>query len=231
MSIAKKIAEVTENVRMPAKTGSNKHLGYDYSTRDDIFAVIRKELSARGVSVLPSVVRVERTETGAKTRSGSPTQRVAVEVEITMVSEEGSHTQTWHGEAHTHDDKGVQQAVTQALRFWAVNTFMLLDGSDEQIAGSYPAPAGSPASASNVHSARPAPQGAGDLIQKVISRLKELQFSEQQVTAFGRFCAQKEQVSALKEVPVARLAKYMATLQGADDQVRKRVLKAIKQVE
>lgn len=227
-SIAKKIAEVTAAVKHPPQTGRNKHLNYDYSTRDDIFGVIRGELAQRGVAVMPSVIAVQREPTGASTRSGSPTMRVTVEVEIALSDGDEQIVQSWQGEAHTHDDKGVPQAVTQALRFWAVNTFMLLDGSED---GMYRNASSTPSNARSASTPEPqeVPAPQENTREAIVAFLSGIGFKTEQIVSFGQWIAARENAPNIKAVPDDRLPVYLASLRKrSEEDARKMVMAKIK---
>lgn len=235
-TLAQKIAAVTAAVKHPPQSGHNKFHNYKYSTRDDIFGVIRGELAERGVAVLPSVMSVERDSTGRTSKSGAVTMRFAVRVSIVMVdSETGEEAeQIWEGESHTEDDKGVPQAVTQALRFWATNTFMLLDGSDEQMYGK----PGTQAPTSS--SSGPPPQkvnrqqasaGATDAKSHMAARLKGLGFELDDVKAFFAYIADSDDAADIDAVHPGKLKMWADRMNNAsDEQVNEKVKVALKTV-
>lgn len=210
-NLAKKISEVIAAVKHPPQSGHNKFHGYSYSTRDDIFGVIRHELAARGVAVLPEVVEVIR-EGGDKV--GGMT-RIIVKLRVTLADGESGETatQAWEGESHTKDEKGVQQAVTQALRFWAVNTFMLLDGSDEQMYGQ-PGTQTSQTHAQPVHRQSAPPADPREGLRK---RLAALNFNSEAFARFGAYIARVERVAAFEDVPRSRLNVWLNRMSLTDD--------------
>lgn len=219
-SLAQKIAAVTAAVKHPPQSGHNKFHNYRYSTRDDIFGVIRGELAARGVAVMPSVMSVERLPTGRKSKSGAETIRFVVRVSIVLVdSESGEDSeQVWEGESHTEDDKGVPQAVTQALRFWATNTFLLLDGSDEQMYGQAgtQTPSGPPPP--NVHREPAPPSDAGTEAKgQMAARMKALGYELDDVKAFFAFIAMRDGSPWIDAVHPGKLALWAERMAGGTD--------------
>lgn len=191
-TLTRKLAEVVSAVKHPPKSGNNKFHKYDYSTRDDIFGAVRGELASRGVSIFPEVLEVVRCPVAP-----GEMNRVIARMRITLCdSETGENfAQLWEGESHTKDEKGVPQAVTQALRFWAVNTFMLLDGSDEQLHGNVSTPA------QNVQRQEPPTNPLADLA----SLLKGLGYDADQVKTFGAGLAIMEETENIQAIPEARL--------------------------
>ncbi|MFU8807231.1 MAG: ERF family protein, partial [Bradymonadaceae bacterium] len=214
MSLAKKIAEVMLAVKSPPQTGRNKFLGYQYSTRDDIFGVIRGELGKRGVAVLPEVLSVVREPTGRTTKSGAETMRVNVEMAVTLIDGESGEErrQLWAAEAQTEDEKGVPQAITQGLRFWAVNTFLLCDGSDEQMYGE---PGTQVGAGQPVHRKEAPPTNPR---QAIIDRLRGLLYNDESIAAFGGYVARFEKAAHFNDVEPGRLMVWAGKLKAMSDQ-------------
>lgn len=229
-SLAAKIADVMASVKHPPQSGRHKYHNYSYSTRDDIFGSIRDELASREVAVFPQVLSVERRPTGKQTKNGDEIVCIAVTVSVNLVDSETDERfeQLWQGEAHTDDDKGVQQAVTQALRFWATNTFMLLDGSDEQMYGKPGTQSGSSrGNASSVRrkKATPTPADSATAIRK---RLVSLDFEPDQIKLFEAYIAGVEEVDTIGDVHAGRLRLWARRIEDASDEdVRGKVLDAI----
>jgi hypothetical protein len=222
-SLARKISEVTAAVKHPPQSGFHKFNKFHYSTRDDIFGVIRGELAQRKVAVLPSILSVRHEDTGRTTKSGNPISRIVVRVSVALVDSESGEEfeQTWEGESHTDDDKGVQQAVTQALRFWATNTFMLLDGSDEQLHGN--------AGTQNETVHRQSADSPADTIK---ARLKRLGFSDQQQNGFLQFIATTENVGSIADVHPGRLQMWASRMNASpDNEARDKVLNVLNEQE
>jgi hypothetical protein len=213
MTIAQKLADVTASVRQPPQSGRNTYHNYDYSTRDDIFGVIRGELSSRGVAVLPSIEDVQRTNTGKTTKSGLPIVNTLVTVKILLVDAESGESlqQTWQGEAEGEDDKNVPKAVTQALRFWATNTFMLLDGSDEQMYGQ---PGTQSAPQRNVRRQESSePVTVENQTARIVKVLNGAGFNDQQAEMYLDHIAKKEGAQDVSALPAARLKSWADGLQ------------------
>lgn len=210
VSLAKKLAEVVSAVKHPPQSGHNKFHRYDYSTRDDIFGVIRGELSKRGVVIVPSVEEVVHHDTGRVSKGGAATVRFNVRVRIIITDGEEEYVSAWWGESHTEDDKGIQQAVTQALRFWATNTFMLLDGSDEQMYGQ----AGT--QTDNVRREESGPTLKGAKVA-LANRLAGLGYDADQQRAFAAYVASSQSVSNIDEVPADKLQRLVDSMVALDD--------------
>lgn len=230
-TLGKKIAEVIANVSHPPQSGTHDYMGYDYSTRDDIFGVIREELASRGVVALPSVELLNLDECG-KTSKGRVQYRALVNVTVQLVCGETgeSTTQKWCGEAITTEDKGIPAAATQAIRFWAVNTFMLLDGSDEQIYGNPGTQKGRSQTSNHNINRRQSPPSEEDDRARIANRLRQLDFNDKQIASFGNYIASVEEVGNFDDVPATRVRVWADQVcSTGDDEVRNRILNALQQ--
>lgn len=232
MSLAQKLAEVTAAVRHPPQSGHNKFHRYDYSTRDDIFGAIRGELASRGIVVVPSVEEVIHGDTSRVSKSGAAIVRFNVRVRILITDGDEEYVSLWWGESHTEDDKGIQQAVTQALRFWATNTFMLLDGSDEQLYGQpgTQTTSGGPGGPPNVNR-EAASSSATEAKSAIAARLKSLGFELDDVKGFFGYIAESDKSPSIDDVHPGKLKVWADRIaKAADEDVKTKVATALKTV-
>lgn len=222
-SLAQKLVEIRRTIQDPVKHGYNDYYKYDYATKDDIFAVLRTALGEVGVAAIPSQDSVRFTDVGSKGE-----RSVVVEMTITLVDEKSGETFTQHaiGESHTKDEKGIPQATTQALRFWAINTFQLLDGEIEYMEDG----GGSPVK-DNVHR-QPAPPNREECIEEIRFRFDELGFSEKQEFAVIDGICEHEGVDGLRDLTEARIRVYWDVIVGNDpDEARERIMKMLQRAE
>ncbi len=126
--LAKAIALANERV---PKRGEVNDRGqrWNYATADDLYAVARQALSESGISVIPSVGKPKWVPT-RETRSGVQMYRVLVPVVVHFVSEDGFTSVRWWGEAEGADDKLLQKAITNAIKY-ALRATLLLATGDE----------------------------------------------------------------------------------------------------
>lgn len=228
-TLANKIADVIRSVKAPAQSGYHTFNRFHYSTRDDIFMAIRGELASRGVAAIPSVELLS-LESAGETKRGGSQMRALVRVTMTLIDSESGETltQQWVGEAVTSDDKGIQGAATQAIRFWAVNTFMLCDGSDEQI---YDKPGTQATAPAKNHQVKREEAPPADPRRALVKRLYDLGLSEEQAKLFGGFIAKHENVESARQVSDARMRMWLDRLKSkADDDARQSVLSALEQM-
>lgn len=230
MSIAAKKAAIMATIAQPLQSGYNKFGGYKYSTRDDIYSVVRRALSEHNIGLSTSLRLHDLQDAGSSGRGNAQT-RAIVEVTVTLTDADTGEqdVSTWYGESVATDDKGIQQAGTQAIRFWCVSNFMLMDGSDEQM---YDKP-GTQHSASKPRvqrsSATPSNQ---DSITKLGKMIVALGFSREQAKAYLAYVAQVGGAKKIDATPKDVIDKFIQKFDNADDeQVRQGITKRIAQQE
>lgn len=210
-SIALKIAAIIKDVQVVEKTQFNKFLKYHYSSKDDIFSALRAAMSARNLSYLPSITHVEREPVGTKGET-----RFMISVEICLVCGDTGESaiQHWQAEAHTKDNLGIQQAMTQAIRSWAVNTFMLMDESHEDHAAYHEV------KKEKVYQ---------DPLAEIKKSLTDAEFVRIEIDDFLRFIATKSKKAKIEEVSKATLSKWVPKICDiTKDELKEKVNLAIK---
>lgn len=221
--LATKLVQIRKVIKDPIKRGHNKFHGYDYATKDDVFEVVRPVIAAHGVAVLPSQTGARFIDTGSTTKSGAVIRKVVVELDLLIIDEETGDSYVQHlvGESHTDDDKGIPQATTQALRFWAINTFQLLDGEVEYMDATHTTGG---ASQENVQrqEATPTPDECRSDIK---GRIREIGFKRAQWEAFKVGLALQEEVGAFGEINHARILEWRNFIvDGEESEVSKRCM-------
>lgn len=133
-TLAAKLVRVMADIKQPAQSKRHEYQKFDYSTRDDIFQVVRVALVHAGIAVTTSLTLVSQ-EAASPTSRGVAQTRSLVRLDVLLIdSETGEELPTtWVGEAVTTEDKGIQGAATQAARFWAIQQFMLMDGRESEL--------------------------------------------------------------------------------------------------
>lgn len=129
-SISKKIQLVTRDIKQPAKTQKHPTKKFDYSSRDDLFAVVRQLLVQQELAFVHKLdlIAHERIHDTAR---GFAQYRAVVRLTVTIFDDTDSITSEWIGEGISSDETSIQSAATQAMRFFLINTFMLFDGEGE----------------------------------------------------------------------------------------------------
>jgi hypothetical protein len=129
--LAKRLRQAMEIVEPLVLDGENAFHHYRYPTIAQVREVANRTLAAVGISIIPSVVRVGRaTREGAKGKTISVT---AVEMEIAVCAEDGAYIARWVGESEDVGDKGVQKAVSNAIKSWLANLLLIPVESAEAV--------------------------------------------------------------------------------------------------
>ena len=125
---AKLAAVLGEAHRIP-KNGWNDFNKYHYATEGDALDVIRPLLAKHGIGIMYGVEEVQQLENA----------RTLVKVRITLGDDTGAMlTTTAYGEARDADrngnpqDKGLYKAITGAMKYWVLKTFLLSTGDDPE---------------------------------------------------------------------------------------------------
>lgn len=126
--LASRLIQATAAIEPLIKDGVHEYHKYRYPTVAQVREHANRALAQAGISIIPSIVRVARSErTGAK---GTAISISVVELEIAVCSEDGCYLARWIGESEDTGDKGVQKAASAALKAWL--TQLLLIGAREE---------------------------------------------------------------------------------------------------
>jgi hypothetical protein len=127
--LAMKVAKVMQDIDAVPKNGTNDYHGYAYSTDDDVMQSVRPVMAKHNLIALPSVT--DRDTWEVETKNGTALHS-RIEMEITLIDGDSgqSKTMTWEGEAQDGQDKGLYKALTSAVKYWALKTFLLSADSD-----------------------------------------------------------------------------------------------------
>mgnify|MGYP000164373059 CR=1 FL=1 len=127
--LAAKIAKVMAAIDSVPKNGWNDYHKYKYSNDDDVMQSVRPVMAEHNLIALPSVV--DRTTTERETSNGT-TLHTSITLEITLIDGDSGQSKTmqWQGEAQDGQDKGLYKALTSAVKYWALKTFLLSADSD-----------------------------------------------------------------------------------------------------
>lgn len=127
MGLHSKIAEVSAAISHVEKKGRNDFHKYDYAQAADVYAAVRDEFSARGVTVVPAITAVEIMEMGKN-------KLVSAQMEITMTDSESGESMVvpWHGVGEDTGDKAIYKALTGALKYFYIQLLSLPTGDDPE---------------------------------------------------------------------------------------------------
>lgn len=118
-----KLAEVMAEVGRVPKRGRNEFHKYWYATEADIVEAVRGALSSRGVSLIPSITEV--------LREGTLTT-VLMEFQFADGATGETSTHKWAGTGDDKGDKGLYKAMTGALKYFLLKTFLMPTGDDPE---------------------------------------------------------------------------------------------------
>lgn len=130
--LAMKVARVMSSIDSVPKNGRNDYHNYDYSTDDDVMQSVRPVMAEHNLIALPSVVdrSIERVSTGKEESDYQLHTQIILEVTLIDGDSGQSKTMTWEGEAQDGQDKGLYKALTSAMKYWALKTFLLSADAD-----------------------------------------------------------------------------------------------------
>lgn len=127
-----KLAEVTGEIRNIPKNGFNSHFNYAFATDADVSAALSAELSKRGVQTF---VSGEITDVRERTKdNGKTTLLTDVLVTVTFACGEtgAEFTVTMPGTGDDSLDKGTYKALTGAVKYALLKTFLVATGDDPE---------------------------------------------------------------------------------------------------
>jgi hypothetical protein len=144
-NITTKLVKILESLASVPKKGYNKHQNYYYMREVDVLEALKEELVKNKVLLLTSSDFVDLQKTDVKDRV---TYLTTVKTKHTFIdSETGEElTITSVGSGYDNTDKGAAKAITSAVKYALMKTFMISDeGSDiendgESIAKPAPTP-------------------------------------------------------------------------------------------
>lgn len=108
-----------------AKGRSNQQQGYKFRGIDDVYNALARVLANNNLVMLPFVQKVEREEHLAK--NGQPLNYTILTVDFKLVSSDDGSTDTIRtvGEAMDSADKSANKAMSAALKYAALQVFMI----------------------------------------------------------------------------------------------------------
>ena len=221
MSIAKKIQLVTRDIKQPAKTQKHPTKKFDYSSRDDLFAVVRQLLVQQELAFVHKLdlIAHERIHDTAR---GFAQYRAVVRLTVKIFDDTDSITSEWIGEGISSDETSIQSAATQAMRFFLINTFMLFDGEGE-------AQYGAQAPGETTKVVEPKPEGVA---AQIAAYCVGNGVSDADTEAFLDYIRLSEKKRSIEQVPDPVLNNWLNKIKAMpQDAFVERVAKAISRKE
>ena len=121
-SLYKKMATVMASLQRIPKRGYNAFHKYEYVTDSDVMDAVRSGMGAAGVGFFNHLVDMEQDG-----------NRSLVTVDATFADGDtgATMTVTWMGEALDTQDKGINKALTGAIKYGLLKTFLISTGEDD----------------------------------------------------------------------------------------------------
>lgn len=137
MTLAERLARITAEVAPVAKSGRNQHFGYSYQRAEDVGAAVAPLLGRYAVSITPRIehasIRIE--DTGRTTNSGIAIKDYFVPMVFRLACPTGHDDVPWLALATDDSDKGVNKAITAAVKSFLRAHFLIPTGEDDTDAG------------------------------------------------------------------------------------------------
>jgi hypothetical protein len=127
--LAKRLAQATGKVKALVRDGVNEFHHYRYPTIAQVRERANDALAEAGLSIVPSIARVGRSDRVSD--KGKTISLTTVELDILVTSEDGCITARWVGESEDVGDKGVQKAVSAAVKAFLSNLLLIPVTEDE----------------------------------------------------------------------------------------------------
>ena len=121
-SLYKKMAAVMASLQRIPKRGYNSHFKYEYVTDSDVMDAVRLAMGAAGLGFFNNLIDMEQDS-----------KRTLVTVDATFADGDtgATMTVTWVGEALDTQDKGINKALTGAVKYGLLKTFLISTGEDD----------------------------------------------------------------------------------------------------
>lgn len=131
-TLAKKLAQVMQQVKYIQKTGFNTYHKYTYATEADVNEKIREELAKLNVVMMPSMEGHSIRE--HTNRNGNTEYIICVDMSFTFIDGDSGETFTikMSGEGQDPGDKGIYKAISGAQKYALMKAFMIPTGDDPE---------------------------------------------------------------------------------------------------
>lgn len=131
-SLVKKLCRIMAAVDHIEKKGRNLSQGYDFARESDITHALREQFAKENVFMLPDVV--EATYATGQTAKGNAKRLCTLKVKFTFEDGDTGETRSFHGmgEAEDTGDKASNKAITAAVKYGLLKSFLIPTGDDTE---------------------------------------------------------------------------------------------------
>lgn len=162
-ALAEKLVKIAASIGEVPKSGFNAAQQYHYATEADIVMAVRKPLFEAGVLLFPEVTSVERVQPRGSDKQDVTALRIRFRFYDTESGE--SLDLNWASEGADTVDKGLAKALTNAVKYFLRDTFLIPTGDfEDEVDHATNKPTGrrvsKPAGAPRTPQAAPAPSPA-----------------------------------------------------------------------
>ena len=131
LSLRQKLAEVRRRIGYVQKRGHNERFNYSYVTAADIAGSVGDILAELGVVVIPSLEEISY-ESAPGRGGATPMARVIMAYTFADVDSDEEVIATAAGQGFDAGDKAPYKAMTGALKYALLQTFLLATGDDPE---------------------------------------------------------------------------------------------------
>jgi len=121
-SLYRRMAEAMAQIKRLPKRGKNTHFNYEYVTDSDVLDAVRGAMGNVGIAFFNDVV--DMSKDGNRTEIMLDAMFADSETGATVIV-------TWVGEALDSQDKGMNKALTGAVKYGLLKTFLMSTGEDD----------------------------------------------------------------------------------------------------
>jgi ERF superfamily len=189
LNLRQKLAEVRRRIGYIQKRGHNERFNYSYVTAADIAGSVGDILSELGVVVIPSLENITYESTASR---GETTRMARVVMAYTFSDVDSGEeiVAKVAGQGLDAGDKAPYKAMTGALKYALLQSFLLATGDDpedERVDARFTAPASDrPISADEVHELEKLIGETGTDLQRVLAYYKVASLAEMTETVYRR---------------------------------------------
>jgi ERF superfamily protein len=189
LNLRQKLAEVRRRIGYIQKRGHNERFNYSYVTAADIAGAVGDILSELGVVVIPSLENITYESTAGR---GETTRLARVVMAYTFADVDSGEeiVAKVAGQGLDVGDKAPDKAMTGALKYALLQSFLLATGDDpedERMDARFTAPGSDrPISADEVHELEKLIGDTGTDLQRVLAYYKVAALGEMNETTYQR---------------------------------------------
>lgn len=137
-----KLSAILGSVGGIPKTGYNKFQNYNYVHESDVLDAIRPLLARDGIAVYVNIIDVDTKVNVYTSSSGTPQHLTIVQGEIVFVDAISNESVSFGiaGQGMDSGDKGLPKAITMAVKYGLMKSFLLGTGDDAEVPAEHEGP-------------------------------------------------------------------------------------------